>query len=874
MELFIPEKLKEKVVTWRNSNYACKYPTISEILEYSFIENDAGTKALRFLRKAQIEALEVYWYLRIVENTPQIFELYNRIFSTPEDKLKALGIELSSDMWKELVLKGKGIEHIFDKINSDDKFVKKNKLESVRETLSLEYPSYILALAMGAGKTVLIGAIICTEFAMALEHNEDFVKNALVFAPGKTILGALKELSSTPYDKILPPSLYKQFISSVKFTYTQDGQKDIPIIEGSAYNIVVTNTEKIRIQKPPGKKTIPFFDLKSKEKEEEKTEEANLRLRKIASLPNLAVFSDEAHHTYGQSLEKDLKKVRKTVDYLSQETNVIVVVNTTGTPYFKKQILKDVVYWYGLSQGISDGILKELSDSIVSYDKVTDNQFLEEIVEDFFTDYKNISVNGDTDSKLAIYFPQTKDVKSSKPVIEKKLIELGLDPSTIIEVNNKSDEQTKDFFNNRVNDPSNPYRVYLLVNMGTEGWNVPSLFATALARKLKTSNNFVLQAATRCLRQIPNNKQKARIYLSKDNVKILDNQLRETFNESLEILDTKKSDMVEATITLRKTDCPQILIKKKIPRIIKKEVELNEVVLTKPKVKREMASKTVYDVKSSEIVREVLSEKETYTVDLEDQYIDIYQFAIEVSTVYRLPLLIIYEKLKEMYTDSDIPVNHLDVLKDQIEKQTSKYETIYEEIEVALALVKPDGFNKKVVDGRTFYTAEIIYHKSKADKIFNYEELTKIKSKDLSFHYTPYNMDSLPEKDLLSRLLDKLDEDPDDIKGVYFTGAITDSEKTDFIFEYKDKKGKWHTYTPDFVIIKNNNKVLIVEVKGDPYKDKQKEIALKEVETVNSEKIKYQIVSTDKDQVEFNDYKKVSSWIYGKEKAKTKKQHS
>lgn len=68
--------------------------------------------------------------------------------------------------------------------------------------------------------------------------------------------------------------------------------------------------------------------------------------------------------------------------------------------------------------------------------------------------------------------------------------------------------------------------------------------------------------------------------------------------------------------------------------------------------------------------------------------------------------------------------------------------------------------------------------------------------------------------------------------------------------------------------------MLIVEVKGDPYKDKQKEIALKEVETVNSEKIKYQIVSTDKDQVEFNDYKKVSSWIYGKEKAKTKKQHS
>ena len=40
----------------------------------------------------------------------------------------------------------------------------------MRETLTLDYPSYILALAMGAGKTILIGAICATEFAMALEY--------------------------------------------------------------------------------------------------------------------------------------------------------------------------------------------------------------------------------------------------------------------------------------------------------------------------------------------------------------------------------------------------------------------------------------------------------------------------------------------------------------------------------------------------------------------------------------------------------------------------------------------------------------------------------------------------------------------------------
>lgn len=65
--------------------------------------------------------------------------------------------------------------------------------------MTLDYPSYILALAMGAGKTILIGAIFATEFAMALEYPDGpFVQNALVFAPGKTILESLRELVEVP----------------------------------------------------------------------------------------------------------------------------------------------------------------------------------------------------------------------------------------------------------------------------------------------------------------------------------------------------------------------------------------------------------------------------------------------------------------------------------------------------------------------------------------------------------------------------------------------------------------------------------------------------------------------------------------------------
>ncbi len=288
-------------------------------------------------------------------------------------------------------------------------------------------------------------------------------------------------------------------MSSVKITYTQDKEKDIPIIRGSSYNIIVTNTEKIRIQKSTGKSVqFNLLNYEEIEKFEEQQELANLRLQAIASLPNLAIFSDEAHHTYGQSLDSELKKVRKTVDYLAENTNVIVVVNTTGTPYYKKQMLRDVIYWYGLSQGIKDGILKEVKNSIFSYDDINAEDFVKIVLEDFFKEYKDITLFDGTKSKIAIYFPQTDDLKKVKPIVEQKVSELGLDPSIVLEVHNESDDNVKDLFNSRINDPNNPYSVYL-VNMGTEGWNCPSLFATALARKLKSSNNFVLQAASRCL---------------------------------------------------------------------------------------------------------------------------------------------------------------------------------------------------------------------------------------------------------------------------------------------------------------------------------------------------------------------------------------
>ncbi len=89
------EIIAARVDAWRTQDYPCTdFPAIAEILQFAF--DDEQNNQLRYLRKAQFRALEVYWYLRLVEGSPKIPELYERLFPDPQDRLTALGIDLKA----------------------------------------------------------------------------------------------------------------------------------------------------------------------------------------------------------------------------------------------------------------------------------------------------------------------------------------------------------------------------------------------------------------------------------------------------------------------------------------------------------------------------------------------------------------------------------------------------------------------------------------------------------------------------------------------------------------------------------------------------------------------------------------------------------
>ena len=850
------QALAQRVDQWRTQGYPHPdYPAIGEILEWAANPEGAGFR----LRVPQVRALETYWYLRLGEGTPHIVDLYRKLFPKKADLLAALGIPQTAFERADYDL-----DALWGSIKADDAFVREFHLEALRETLTLAYPSYILALAMGAGKTILIGAIFATEFAMSLEYPDGpFVQNALVFAPGKTIIESLRELAATRFDRILPPRLYKPFAASVKLTFTRDGERDIPVIRGSSFNVVVTNTEKIRIQKETVRKA-DLGPLLPKDREDEaRAEVANLRLQAIASLPHLAIFSDEAHHTYGQSLDSELKKVRKTVDYLAANTNLLCVVNTTGTPYFQRQPLRDVVVWYGLSQGIRDGILKEVAGNIQAFDFAGDvGAYVAHVVEDFFQDYGDVTLPDGTPAKLAIYFPQTDDVQALRPVIEQKLAELGLPPTLILEHHtHREDKAEFDRFKFR----DSTRRIALLVDRGVEGWDVPALFACALARKLKSSNNFVLQAASRCLRQVPGNTVKARIYLSADNRGILDRQLQETYGETIAELNASQSHSRTAIIRLRKLKVPPLVVRQLVRTVVRRDDALAPLRLTRPDTAAgPVLTMRAYDLGEDAGSKSVLHQvRETAEFYGEPETVGLYAAAAELATTYRLDLWAICDELRRLYGDAatGLPAAHLPELARQVEAQTRRYEVREEAVDVALALVKPSGFTRQVEDGAEVYTAEISYPVDRQGLLTSWEALKRRDPVGFGFHYDPYNFDSGPEQSFFDQLLDHVNLHPNQVEDIYFTGALTTPDKTDFYVEYLGEDGRWHRYTPDFVIRRKDGRALIVEIKSTQFEattktdmenaehggpvvtvEGRKAVALKQWETLNPDRLHYELV--------------------------------
>lgn len=787
-----------------------------KILDY----NDKSKNPNAFLREPQFEALEIYVFIKEFLNNQKVKDIfadwYNKVNKFDSRGPYAFDGGFFDDLTKE------NFVDVFDQLSSQDQI----------------YPNYIYALTMGTGKTILMATCIFYEFLLVSKFPKDerYIHNALVFAPDKTVLQSLKEIQTFDLSKVIPQEYTGFLYSNLKFHFMDESGVALTTTDGSDYNIIISNTQKIILKTVHKEKSAAqkLFEQPSLELEfdddferdlysnleilrDEKEVTINQRFEKITRLNQLGVYVDEAHHLFGADLKSSLSdstketSLRFTINEIAKRlemnsTKLVACYNFTGTPYVDNKILPEVVYAYGLKEAIDKGYLKEVE--IQGYENVKNEEFLKSTLEHFFKYYGDTLYEG-LKPKIAIFGATIEEVTDEiKPAVEGILNDLGIDLNTILVNVGKTtvthDNDIRNFNNlDVVGSEGNNKQVILLVNKGREGWNCRSLFSIALFRS-PSSKIFVLQSTMRCLRSITDMQQKAHVYLSKENLNILNDELQKNFNVTIKQVTTKdpsaKKDFSITIVppvkmlTLEELKKHYTLTKKdntNIPFVLYADT----IDVDRYKVKKYI--KKGIDDRFAMTAQEIES--------VENIPMSLYEIVFETSRYLNENPLVIEEILKTN-TDLDKVVSLIskynDILYDVLIPKVFNYlydveeniETISKNVPLIKNLPGQDHFIFRSTDNMTIER--------------NNAHCIKYSGK--SFHTDKYCFDSEPEKRLFIELLES-----DNVKEVYFTGMFTGSENGLNVQYIDPFSNVIRHYYPDILVYYQDGSIEVIEVKGD-----------------------------------------------------------
>ena len=799
--------------------------------------NDKEKNPNAFLREPQFHALEMYVLIKEFFNNEHLYKIFAAWYNH-SGKFEGLKYDVSLSDSREISLFEFGTKESYEEIfNYYQKYVE-------------GYPNYIYALTMGVGKTILMATCIFYDFILASKYPQDirFIHNAVVFAPDKTVRQSLKEIPTFDKSKVVPKEYLPFIDANVKFHILEESKSGsvttLNTIDGSDFNIIITNSQKIILKKKNKEKTGVDKLMNDAEIPEEikavlgniYSEEAyraalpqtdedlttNQRFEKLCRLKQLGVFVDEAHHMFGSELQDSLMKsndpdktsLRNTINHLHNQlqkngTYLVGCYNYTGTPYVKNSILPDVVCAYGLKEAIDNEYLKKAE--IDAYDKVTGETFVTEVLQDFFAKYGDNEYEG-LKAKIAFFAPKIEQLQNElEPLVKKVLLKLRKSEDLIL-VNVGDDKLTKESDINDFNNLDVPgtkgsqKQILLLVNKGREGWNCRSLFSVAMYRSPQ-SKIFVLQATMRCLRQITEIQQTATVYLSKANSDMLNEQLMDNMRLNIPII-TKSGGKPKIVVEVRVNEP---LITMKMPNITH-NYGIKELHPTKPidfhlsTFNEEQYKSYVYKKKSmtdSRIAQEV------EVTEITNREMSLMDIVFEISRYFNLSPL----KIENILLNCKDGVSNLinlvskynSILQDKIIFDLFKYlyedtcETVCSEEDVVL-LKKPEN-------------GDCYSFKAEQRLVASEDEHPYKKLRELSFHTNNYCFDSLPEKYFFDEYL--LSHKERKIKHIYFTGMFT-SSSSGFAVQYIDPEtNAIRNYYPDFIVEYEDGSREFIEVKGD-----------------------------------------------------------
>ena len=775
--------------------------------------NDKNENPNAFLRQPQFEALEMYVFIKEFIDNEHMYVMF--------DKWRKHEDYFSDASYYSIHKDGQG--SIFDLGNEQNETIFK-QMKKYKES----YPNYIYALTMGLGKTILMATCIFYEFLLAKKYPKDkrFCHNALVFAPDKTVLESLREIITFDKTKVVPPEYASVLDQNIKFHFLVDTGVTLHTIDDSDFNIVISNNQKIIVKKKRKADTPTdvlfgqgslLSDLYGDDEDvwDDSTLMGNQRFKKLCRLPQLGVYVDEAHHLFGANLEKELRSgrankttLRNTINMLAESTSIVACYNYTGTPYVNKQVLPEVVYAYGLNESIRNGFLKDADP--IGFENVKNEEFLKNAIGMFWERYGNKTYEG-LPPKLAIFAANVKEATDVvRPCVEKILSELNVPLSTIL-VNTGDSTVTKDEdirnFNNLdvLGTEGSKKQFIILVEKGREGWNCRSLLGIALFRSPR-SKIFVLQATMRCLRKLTDEQLKATVFLSKENMDTLEDELKKNYN--MEISDFGKSSNSKKHKYKVKVMPPERKIRMKrvwheyslVDKGYTNPVEFNISDIDMSKYESVMYEK--------ESLRLNMATKEK-KIDTSDSQVKFSELTLvgEIARYLNISCLLISKILRESVDGTDQVITavneHNEILYDVV--IPTIFHALYEvkgtqkseDVDVVLLREPKEA-------GYYEFSAKDELVVSMENNSFTPEEIKK------SFHADTYCFDSKPELECFKQYISN-----DKVKEIYFTGMFT-SNQGDLLVHYYDPESKRvRQYYPDFLALMDDGSYQIIEVKGD-----------------------------------------------------------
>lgn len=568
------------------------------------------------LRDTQIEAIETYLFLKLQGKNKPLWQLFSEGFFSTDLDLSKLNINQSA---REYLSENSSALALYDfakqqKIDGLEKEIIKNPAALDYDTIiksifyNVSYADYLLSLPMGAGKTFLMAAFIYLDlyFADNEPENNVFAHNFLVLIPSglkSSIVPSLRTIQNFVPSWVLPEPSASKLKNLLRFDVLDEqksgkrtnkarnpnAQKVNACLPNPFGHVFVVNAEKVILE------SFKFNAQTELELEEEEKDTSNDLKRLFGQIPNLSILIDEVHHA-----ATDDVKLRQAVNYWHRKGNITTVLGFSGTPYlqgaeiiragnysFKFSQITNTVYYYPLVTAIK----KFLKTPTVKIGENLDRfQIIQKGIYDFDNLYKSKVYDNGSIAKIAIYC-------SNIEVLEEEVYpfltgELKINPAEILKFHggNKSYSLPKE---NELEFRSldsflSKKRYILLVQVGKEGWDCPSLTGVILSQKGDSPQNMVLQTSCRCLRQVDKGKEEAAlIWLNKDNAETLNKQLKQEQNSSIEELNktrrTGKAEMVERHSRMGYLQIPKVEFYQM--KITYQSVDEEETANTKAKLK-------------------------------------------------------------------------------------------------------------------------------------------------------------------------------------------------------------------------------------------------------------------------------------------------